>query len=119
MQSVTEQTHDYVCFFKDSSRTAFYGNERYSGPVGNWPSEATPLVIKANSFLAVFRSDGSNTSASTCRAQLCLGFAFHSMVVAVSCSLAHHLPCLLLLGTAVLVICLLRLGLQVHGGSHC
>jgi hypothetical protein len=29
---------------------------------GGWPSEAAPLVIKANSFVAVFKSDGSNTS---------------------------------------------------------
>ena len=77
MQTVTEQTHDYICFFKDSSRTGFYGNERYSGAAGTWPSESSPLVIKANSFVAVFRSDGSNTSTSSLVA-LCVFFCLQA-----------------------------------------
>jgi len=60
-QTITEQTHDYICFFKDSSHTSYYGNERYSGPSANWPSQSAPLIIKGNSFAGIFHTDGSNT----------------------------------------------------------
>lgn len=58
MQSVTEQTHDYVTLFKDGSKTSYWGNEKYSGSSG-WPGvNCPPLVIAGNKFHCFFRCDG-------------------------------------------------------------
>jgi hypothetical protein len=71
-RSSTERSCDYVTFFKDGERSAFWGRDKYSG--GYDGSEKTfpgveprpfraplpPLIIPAESFVLYFHSDGSN-----------------------------------------------------------
>lgn len=58
------QTHDYIEFFTDSSRTTQLGQRYHGGRGGgdkNFPGTGSnpPLEILAESFVAVFHSDGS------------------------------------------------------------
>ena len=59
-RSKTEANYDYVKFFRDASRGAFWGMDKYSGK--QWPGAngAEPLVIGAGSCVVYFHSDGSN-----------------------------------------------------------
>ena len=59
-QSKTEATYDYLRFFKDTSQTSYWGQEKYSGNV--WPGVGgvEPLRIGAGSCLLHFHTDGSN-----------------------------------------------------------
>ncbi len=60
-QTATEMNHDYVRFYKDDSRTTYWGEEKYSGgrsgSVGNFPGQSgrPPLVIPAGRFIVYFR----------------------------------------------------------------
>eukprot|EP01041_Mallomonas_annulata_P002438 gene2438-4728_t len=58
--SRTENNYDYLRFYKDSSRGAYWGQERYSGKM--WPgvNGVEPLRIPASSCVVYFHSDGSN-----------------------------------------------------------
>lgn len=57
--SCTESGCDYITFFKDESKTEYWGEHRYSG--NNWPGVGTiePLKIPSSTFLLYFHSDGS------------------------------------------------------------
>jgi hypothetical protein len=59
-QSKTETNYDYLRFFKDSSQTSYWGQEKYSGTT--WPgvSGVDPLRIPAGHCLLQFHTDGSN-----------------------------------------------------------
>lgn len=59
-ESKTEANYDYLRFFKDSTQTSFWGQEKYSGT--SWPgvNGVDPLRIAASSCLLQFHTDGSN-----------------------------------------------------------
>jgi len=65
-QSLTEQNYDFVTFYVDESRSAFHGEQKYTGGRGgstrNYPGTEgrPPLVINAKKFYLHFHSDGSN-----------------------------------------------------------
>ena len=62
-RSRTEKVCDYVRFFKDQSRTGFFGEESYSGREdNNFPGVAgrPPLVIEGFKVIVYFHSDGSS-----------------------------------------------------------
>ena len=61
--TVTEHKYDYVKFYKDSSHSAVFGDEKYSGNNSSWPGRGgkPPLFINAPEFIFHFHSDGSNT----------------------------------------------------------
>jgi len=63
-KSSTENGADYVCFYKDQSRSEMYGEKYTGGKDGcssNWPGcyGRPPLVIPGNKFTLLFRTDGS------------------------------------------------------------
>lgn len=64
-QTATEANYDFVQFFKDAARQAWWGDEKYSGvgARGNWPGLGgrPPLEIPGDSFLFHFHSDGNDT----------------------------------------------------------
>ena len=61
----TESNHDYVTFYKDASKTTYWGEAKYSGGMSdstrNFPGIVgnPPLVIRAPTFFLHFRSDSS------------------------------------------------------------
>lgn len=59
-QSKTEANYDYLRFYKDSSQSSYWGQEKYSGTT--WPgiNGLEPLKIGAGSCLLQFHTDGSN-----------------------------------------------------------
>ena len=62
----TEQGHDYIRFYKDSTHSDYWGCDKYtggrSGSRSNWPgfNDHPPLIIPASKFVVYFKSDGSN-----------------------------------------------------------
>ncbi len=61
-RSATEAGHDYVKFFADEARTRLVGADKYTGLLGsnNFPTAARPLLVRADSVVLHFHSDGSN-----------------------------------------------------------
>ena len=63
-QTRTEPNCDFVRFYKDNRRVAYFGEDKYHGRDSNqhWPGLGgnPPLIIPANSFVLHFHSDGSN-----------------------------------------------------------
>lgn len=59
-KSKTESGYDYITFFKDSTKSSHWGEQKYSGT--SWPgvNGVAPLHIAANHCLLYFHSDGSN-----------------------------------------------------------
>ena len=59
-QSKTEANYDYLRFYKDSSQSSYWGQEKYSGTT--WPgvNGMEPLKIGAGTCLLQFHTDGSN-----------------------------------------------------------
>jgi hypothetical protein len=60
-QSRTEQNYDFLRFYKDASKSSYWGAEKYSG--STWPgiNGVEPLKIPSDSFFLHFHTDGSNT----------------------------------------------------------
>jgi hypothetical protein len=62
----TESNYDFIRFYKDSSHTEYWGEDKYTGGRGgssmNWPGMEgrPPLIIPASSFVIHFKTDGSN-----------------------------------------------------------
>eukprot|EP01036_Dinobryon_divergens_P039057 gene39057-51389_t len=65
-QSCTENSYDYVRFYKDDTHTERWGEEKYSGGSSNknFPGceGRPPLEIPAGRFVVYFHSDGSNSN---------------------------------------------------------
>jgi hypothetical protein len=65
-QTTTELNYDYLRFYKDDSRTDFWGEDKYSGgrdgSSANWPGMGgrPPLKIPSDKVVVYFHSDGSN-----------------------------------------------------------
>ena len=61
-KTVTENEYDYVTFYKDETKSDFWGSRKYCGD-SNWPGvgDRPPLKIPAGKFYLHFYSDGSNT----------------------------------------------------------
>ncbi|RLN93241.1 hypothetical protein BBJ28_00005902 [Nothophytophthora sp. Chile5] len=61
----TEVNYDYVTFYKDKSKSEYYGSQYYSGrdTEQNWPGvgENSPLIIESDHCYVYFHTDGSNT----------------------------------------------------------
>lgn len=61
----TEHSCDWLCFYRDESRSAVWGENRYTGRDSNqnWPGlqGRPPLEIESDSFIVYFHSDGSET----------------------------------------------------------
>ncbi|TMW68516.1 hypothetical protein Poli38472_005984 [Pythium oligandrum] len=64
-QCRTEQSYDYVTFYKTETKSDYFGEEKYSGrdDSHNWPGVGSypPLVIESDQCFVGFKSDGSNT----------------------------------------------------------
>ena len=60
----TERNYDFVRFYKDSTHTETWGEDKYSGGRDggekNFPPLNDPILIPAKSFVVNFVSDGSN-----------------------------------------------------------
>lgn len=67
-QSSTEKDFDFLRFYKDESKTSYWGAEKYTGGHNftkrNFPGVGInpPLIIPASSFIIFFHSDMSSSS---------------------------------------------------------
>ena len=64
-QSQTEDSADFLTFYKSVARDEYWGHHKYSGvQCGNWPGtpqHLKPLVIPADSFVLFWKTDSSVT----------------------------------------------------------
>lgn len=69
--SATENNCDYIVFYKDSSHTDVYGENKYSGKFFPGLNGNPALEIPSDKFVLHFRSDGSVTDVGSINSSIC------------------------------------------------